>query len=185
MKKLNLFRSCLLLAVILVFAYCSKDGDTGPQGPAGPAGPAGPTGTQGPKGDTGTANVIYSSWTDTANWKPDTVMVGSVVTDTLGYFANISAPKLTLNILNTGEIKVYVNLSDDPNFPLVFPLPYNNGSVFIDPVFFPNTIQLYSNAELDGLPIRYILIPGKVPARMATVDWNNYDAVKKYLGLKD
>jgi hypothetical protein len=57
--------------------------------------------------------------------------------------------------------------------------------VFIDPVFFPNTIQLYSNAELDGLPIRYILIPGKVPARLATVDWNNYDAVKKYLGLKD
>ena len=185
MKKLNLFPSSLLLAVILVFTYCSKDGDAGPQGPAGPAGPAGPTGTQGPKGDTGTANVIYSNWIDTANWKPDTVMVGSVVTDTLGYFANINAPKLNLNVLNTGEIKVYVNLSDDPNFPLVFPLPFNNGAVFIDPIFFPSTIQLSSNVELDGLPIRYILIPGKVPARMATINWNNYEEVKKHLGLTD
>lgn len=188
MKKFNLFRLSLLSIVILVFTYCAKDGDTGPQGPAGPAGPAGPTGatgTQGPKGDTGTANVIYSNWIDTAQWKPDTVMVGSVVTDTLGYFANINAPKLNLNILNTGEIKVYINLSNDPNFPLVFPLPFNNGAVFIDPVFFPGTIQLSSNAQLNGLRIRYILIPGRVPARMATVDWNNYDAVKKYLGLKD
>ena len=185
MKKINLFRFALFLSTIIIAASCSKDGDEGPQGPAGVAGPQGPQGVAGPAGPAGTANVIYSTWIDTANWKPDTVMVGSVITDTLGYFANISAPKLTTSILNTGEIKVYLNFSDDANFPLVFPIPYNNGAFFVDPVYFPSTIQLYSNVELDGLPIRYVLIPGGAPARMATVDWNNYEAVKKYLNLKD
>jgi len=168
----------------LVFSYCSKDGEAGPQGPAGPAGPAGPTGQTGPKGDTGTANVIYSAWITNTPWKPDTVMVGSVVTDTLGFFADINAPKLTLNMLNNGELKVYVNLNTTAS-PYIVPLPFTNGSIFIDPAFFLNTVELYSNAQLTGLPVRYILIPGSVPGRMATVDWNNYEAVKAYLGLKD
>src|SRR5215207_3107608 len=110
MKKFNFSLAGFLLAVVLIFAYCSKDGEAGPQGaagPQGPAGPAGPTGGTGTAGPAGTANVIYSNWTDTTRWRPDTVMVGSVVVDTLGYFATISAPKLTASILNTGEIKVY------------------------------------------------------------------------------
>jgi len=183
MKKLNLLLPGLLFAIALLFVHCSKDGDAGPQGPAGPAGPAG-TGIQGPKGDTGTANVIYSPWIDTTTWKPDTVMIGSVIVDTLGYFANIKAPKLTNSILNTGEMKVYINIGTAAS-PVVLPLPYTDGFLFVDPAFFLTTVQLYSNFKLTGLPVRYILIPGSVPGRMATVDWNNYAEVKKYLGLKD
>ena len=184
MKKFNFFRSGILLVVIVVFAYCSKDeGDVGPPGPAGTTGPQGPVGPAGPKGDTGTANVIYSQWVNTT-WLPDTIMQGSVVIDTAGYFVNINAPKLTLNMLNTGEIKVYINLNT-PAAPVVFPLPFNNGAVFIDATFFTNTIQLYSNADLTGLPARYILIPGSAPARMATINWNNYAEVKTNLGLED
>jgi hypothetical protein len=186
MKKFNLFRFALFLSAIIIAASCSKDGGEGPQGPAGPAGPSGPAGAAGAQGPAGTANVIYSSWTDTAKWRPDTVMQGSVVVDTLGYFANISAPKLTASILNTGEIKVYVNLNTAAD-PVVFPLPFNNGAIFIDPVFFTGVIQLSSNIDLTSfrVPVRYVLIPGGAPARMATVDWNNYEAVKKYLNLKD
>ena len=105
MKKLNLFRISLLFTVILVFAGCAKDGETGPQGPAGPAGPTGSTGTQGPKGDVGTANVIYSPWLDvTYEAIPD-----QTTGDPIAWVAEIPAPKLTADILLKGEIKVYLN----------------------------------------------------------------------------
>jgi hypothetical protein len=191
--RLNFLRipSVLFLAITVLIAACSKDGDTGPAGPAGAQGPAGSNGAAGPAGPAGpagTANVIYSNWIDTANFRPDTIMTGAVI-DTIGYFTNISAPKLTLDILNRGEIKVYVNLGSDTD-PVVFPLPFNNGAVFIDPIFFLGGIQIYSNADLTGVvPFRYVLIPGGTAARPGPngkpIDWNNYKEVQAYLGLKD
>jgi hypothetical protein len=187
MKKVKLFLPCAICAaVIILVASCSKDdGAKGDAGPAGPPGAAGAAGAAGPAGAPGTANVIYSGWIDTATWRPDTVMTGSVVTDTLGYFANISAAKLDLTMLNTGEIKVYINL-DSPDDPTVFPVPFNNGAIYIDVAFFLNTIQLYSNGQLTDLPCRYILIPGGTTARTyKSINWANYAEVKAYLGLKD
>jgi hypothetical protein len=198
MKQKSLLWLFLSFIVLTVFFSCQK-GDTGPAGPAGPAGAngangaAGAQGAQGPKGDTGVANVIYSAWTDTATWKPDTVMTGSVI-DTLGFFANISASKLDVTILNTGDVKVYVNLNSEDD-PVIFPLPYNSGpflsGLYIDVVFFVNSIQLYSNADLTGFPFRYILIPGGVNAGRPIngagpgLNWNDYKQVKEYLHLKD
>jgi hypothetical protein len=189
-KLLNL-TGILFLSVILITASCTKEGPAGATGPAGPQGPAGTAGTPGApgapgaKGDTGVANVIYSDWIDSTTWRPDTVMTGSVI-DTLGFFANVNAPNLDLTILNTGEIKVYINLNDETD-PVVFPLPYNDGSIFIDVIFFMNTIQISSNADLTGIPFRYILIPGGVRAGrgVKTINWDDYKQVQQYLGLKD
>lgn len=180
MKKSKLLLPCLVCATMMIFVACKK-GDTGPAGPAGPTGATGATGSQGPAG---TANVIYSDWIDTATWVADTQHNGATI-DTLGYYALIDAPKLDLSMLNTGEIKVYVNAGSATD-PFVFPLPFNNGSLFIDVSFYLNTIQLYSNGKLNTVPFRYILIPGGTTARTAKViDWNDYKAVKAYLGLKD
>ena len=190
MRKAIPFLPYILSMALVVSVFSCKKGDTGPAGPAGPAGSAGSAGASGPAGPAGpagTANVIYSPWIDTAKWKPDTVMVGSVVTDTLGFFANIRAPKLDLTMLNTGEMKVYVNVNTAAS-PVVFPLPYNDGSIFIDPLFYLNNIQLYSNAQLTGIPFRYILIPGGTTSGRAAnnaINWNNYKEVQAYLGLKD
>lgn len=192
--RLKLLRipSIFFLAITILIAACSKDGDTGPAGPAGAQGPPGSSGAAGPAGPAGaagTANVIYSPWIDTANFRPDTIMTGPII-DTIGFFANISAPKLDLTILDRGEIKVYMKIGSATD-PVVFPLPFNNGSLFIDVVFFLNTIQLYSNGDLtgSGIQFRYILIPGGTAARPGpngkTVDWNNYKEVQQYLGLKD
>lgn len=180
--RLLLYISSVVLAIGVV--SCSKEGPTGPAGATGPAGPQGPGGAQGPAGQPGTANVIYSDWIDTTTWNADTVHNGATI-DTLGFFADIDVPALDTNILNHGEIKVYVNVSTDPTFPIVFPVPFNNGSVFIDPIFAPNIIELSSNSDLTGLPFRYILIPGGTHARTAKINWNNYNEVKAYLGLKD
>lgn len=183
-KTLQLLPFILSMALITTIVSCGKDGPAGPAGAAGPAGPQGPSGPAGPAGATGTANVIYSNWI-TTTWKPDTVMVGSVVTDTLGWYVDIPATKLDNNILNKGEIKVYINLGTTAD-PVVLPLPFNNGQVFIDPYYFLQTIELYSNGRLDNLPVRYVLIPGGTTARMSNaVNWNDYKSVQAYLGLKD
>ena len=183
-KNLRLLSHIFTTALVVGIVSCSKEGPAGPAGAAGPAGPAGAAGSQGPAGAAGTTNVLYSDWIDTTTWIADTVHNG-VTIDTLGYFADLDVPALDITILNRGEIKVYMNLSNDPTFPVILPLPFNNGSVFVNPVFLPNIIELSSNADLTAVPFRYILIPGGTHARMAKINWNNYNEVKAYLGLKD
>jgi hypothetical protein len=193
MRKLNTlfpFLLCVALAVTVISCEKPKDGEQGPEGPAGPAGATGATGAQGPAGpagpagQAGTANVIYSNWAATPAWRPDTVMVGTVVVDTLGWFVNIAAPKLDADMLNKGEIKTYINLGSTAS-PVVYPLPYSDGSIMINPLYATGIIQLYSNVRVNaGIPVRYVLIPGGAPARMA-INWNDYNSVKTYLGLKD
>ncbi len=201
--KLLLKRSTyllLLLAASVLYVACSKEGPAGPAGPEGPTGANGANGAAGPagpQGEPGTANVIYSEWLDVI-FEPDTFTNTQLTPprlDTFGYFANIEAAKLDANILNTGEIKVYVNMgtADEPN---VVPLPYYD--VYFNLNILVNlgvgNIALYSNGDVgtatdNGAKVfqyRYILIPGGTAARMAkSVNWNDYKAVKAYLKLKD
>lgn len=181
-----------LVAITFIFTQCQK-GDIGPAGPAGPTGPAGPAGSTGAKGDTGTANVIYSPWLDvtyTAEIDPNNG-------DTLDFVAHITANKLTQAIIDRGEIKVYMNWGTQTN-PDVAPLPILDvffTGLIINPEFLLQKIDLYANFNASTftqsgqkyLQYRYILIPGSVPSgRLAhTVDWNNYNEVKAYLGLTD
>lgn len=180
MKKLTLqFFATILVAVIISFSSCSKEG---PQGPQGATGAQGAKGDKGDKGDPG-ANVVYSQWTDTVKY----YLTSATTTDTI--FGHLSAPDITADILNMGDIKVYVNFysADDP---LVTSLPYYTGDGgFIEAYFFTGGIEILSNLNIDGLPLRYIIIPGGVEASgrraNAIIDWNDYNAVKKYLNLKD
>jgi len=192
MKQLNaLMTLCFAAVLMLLIASCSKEGPAGATGPAGPAGPTGPTGATGPKGDTGVANVIYSAWLD-ATYIADTVHTGAVI-DTLGFYFDANVPKLTNAILTSGEIKVYLNLNTAAS-PTIVPLPYFDPyfQISINPTFAASIIDIYSNIDLStvinaGSKVRqwrYILIPGGKPAR-SSIDWNNYEAVKKYLNLKD
>jgi len=170
------------MSSIILFSSCSKEG---PAGPAGATGATGPTGATGATGPAGTANVIYSEWLE--------------VTFKEG-FAEIEASALTADILNGGEIKAYWNIGS-ATAPLVVPVPCvvpivllveepeeGQPDAFIDPYYENGLITLTSNYNFTGL-FRYILIPGGTAARKAgpttEVDWNNYTAVKTYLGLRD
>ena len=112
MRQKFLAIPCILfLAITVIIAGCSKDGDTGPAGPAGPAGPtgaAGAAGVPGAQGAPGTANVIYSAWLSVP-FIADTFRTTGNVLDTAGFYADIAAPKLDLAMLDKGEMKVYVN----------------------------------------------------------------------------
>ena len=186
MRRTHQLLPLALALAIVTLISCSKTGPAGATGPAGPAGPSGPSGPAGPAGATGTANVMYSDWISTT-WKPDTIMQGNVVVDTAGWYVDIAAPRLDTAILNRGEIKTYLNLSSVAASPFIVPLPYFDGQVLIQPYYFPQTVELYSNLQLvNGLKARYILIPGGTHARTGnTINWNDYNQVKAYLGLKD
>lgn len=182
----------LLLAAAVFVSSCSKDGDTGPQGEQGPPGPAGPGGPGGPQGEPGTANVIYSDWLDVTY-----DAVKNEAGDTVAFDAIISAPKLTNEILSTGEIKVYFNWGTAAEMT-VDPLPlfdiYLGGGLSITTTFSAEQIYLFSNFDMSTFTdtngkqfqYRYILIPGGQTARSSkAVNWGNYKEVQAYLGLKD
>ena len=179
----------VLFAITLFLSNCGKKGDPGAPGPAGETGAAGP---QGSKGDTGVANVFYSPWLD-VTFLPDTIHKGSKI-DTLGFYSNISAPKLDINILSQGEIKMYVNLQNSKD-PAVSPLPYvdNFSGISITPTFIVQNINVYSNIDastvtqsgIKYLQYRYIFIPGSSAVQRKMVDFNNYNEVKKFYGIKD
>src|SRR5690606_16879937 len=100
MKNLNRLTLLTIIAVFTVFASCKKEGPAGPIGPQGEQGVAGTDGDKGDKGDKGdigTANVIYSDWLG-ADFQAALV----------NYGANFPAPALTEDILNTGEVAVYM-----------------------------------------------------------------------------
>lgn len=190
------------LSKILLVLFCAaltivgcKKGDTGPQGDPGPAGSpgsAGAPGAQGPKGDTGVANVIYSDWLD-VTFDP----VVNSADDTVAWTATIPAPTLSDVILNTGEIKVYLNAGTAAD-PSVFPLPITDlfaltGVLNLNLYFTLQTINIYSDADAGtftdngekAFQYRYILIPGGVHGIPKQMDWNDYNQVKSVLGLKN
>ncbi len=185
----------ILVIVVSLFLTNCKKGDPGAQGPAGQNGAAGPAGAQGPtgaKGDTGVANVYYSAWL-TVPFLPDTIHNGNSI-DTIGYYSNITAAKLDTNILFRGEMKVYVNLGTSAN-PVINVLPYFDAysGINITPTFLLEKINIYSNADVSTvtqngmkyLQYRYIFIPGSNMVLRKIIDFNNYNEVKKYYGLKD
>jgi hypothetical protein len=202
MKKISSvfpFLLCIVLAVTVV--SCEK-GEDGAQGPAGPAGPAGAAGAQGPAGaagaagQPGSANVVYSNWLD-VTYAADTVHNGALI-DTLGYAAEIDAPKLADSIINKGTIKVYWNVNTAAD-PTIVALPYfETGGLFggvpltVNTFFRIQKIFLYANFNVSSFTeqnqkvwqYRYVLIPGSTTGR-SNINWNNYAEVKAYLGLKD
>ena len=204
MKQRSYLWLFLSLIALTLFFSCKK-GDTGPAGPQGPAGADGAPGTpgaqgpQGPKGDTGVANVIYSEWLD-VTFDPivDSTDINNL--DTVAWIAEIPAPTLTDEILNHGEIKVYLN-AGFPSAQSVFPLPITDlfaftGVVNLNVFFSLNTITLYSTEDAStfiptgetekAFQYRYILISGVLAGRgVNLVNWNDYSQVKAYLKLKD
>ncbi len=185
----------LILAIAILFASCSKTGSTGPAGPAGPAGSQGASGATGATGATGSANVIYSPWLN----------VTYSGADSSGWSATIAAPKLVDSILNKGEIKVYFNAgSDSTGDQVVIALPIYEPfliGAIINPYYTPQKITLIASGNVSSFTIRtyhyfqyrYVLIPGGVTAlpvsaygtKATSVNWNDYNQVKKYLNLKD
>jgi hypothetical protein len=149
-------------------------------------------GDDGAKGDTGTANVMFSPWL-TVDYAPTLNSAG----DTVIWFATIPAPKITKAIIDSGTVKVYVNIGSSAD-PYVFPLPLTDyygltGVQNINLYFTVGNIELYATedggTETSGgnkvWQYRYVIIPGGVPTGRSAVNWNDYEAVKKLYNITD
>lgn len=194
----NLFKipAILFLGFTLILSSCTKEGPAGPQGPPGPTGPQGPAGANGTNGAPGApgapgqTNVVYSPWLN-VTYEPASA-------DSSAWRAQIAAPKLVDSIINRGSVKVYLNIgSDSADAQIVMPLPVYEPflvGAIINPYFQKNLITLIATGDVGSFQIRnynyfqyrYVLIPGNIrDGRYAGLDWNNYNAVKKYLRLPD
>ncbi|OQP60802.1 hypothetical protein [Niastella populi] len=147
-------------------------------------------GDDGAKGDTGTANVMFSGWLN-VKFQPQTNNDG----DTVVWTAEIDAPKLTKAILDSGTVKVYLNIGTAAS-QTVFPLPiadFYYAAAYIESLnlyYTPGKITMYASQDASTETVagqtyyqfRYVIIPGGVPAgRMGT----DYQAVKDYYKIPD
>lgn len=194
--KTKLFFQILLSGCLLLMGC---EGEEGPQGPKGDKGDTGAPGAQGSKGDTGasgaagatgTANVIYSDWL-AIPVKPN--FKGS---DYKEY--GISAPKVTKEIFDNGMVYAYARSGGSAS---TFQLPYSfrnaytcqirlaQGWVFYSEDWMaPGTVSAawLNNDKTDYFThLRYIIIPGGQKARVAGLDYSNYEEVKRYYNIPE
>lgn len=185
-KVKHLISTLLLFIVVITSAAC--EGPAGPQGPKGEEGASGPKGDQGPQGEEGTANVIYSEWLDIVWNQSDNNTNKSM-------YINESRVSED-DFMETGMVVVYLREVVSGSTPVIYPLPYSFGSTYLYPLVtnVPNLqgILLMNSStdggnvsSLNGVQIRYILIPGGIPAKMNPSFLNDYDAVVEYYGLEE
>ena len=149
-------------------------------------------GDDGAKGDTGTANVMFSPWLD-VDYDPTLNNAG----DTVIWFGTIPAPKLTKAILDSGVVKVYINIGSSAD-PLIFPLPITDLYALtnisqLGMYFTVGNIELYCDIDAGTVTsggvkqgqYRYVIIPGGVPTGRSAVNWNDYKAVQKLYNIPD
>jgi len=173
MKKSFKFLSTgILIASLIILNSCSSsDGEVGPKGDTGASGE---TGAAGPKGDPGSANVIYS------NWIPAT-FTGSGSS----YSASITVPKLTQEMLDKADIRVYWTTENR-----VLTLPYaqvlSGTSYTVHQRFYVGKIELLASyAITSAQSFRYVIIPGGVTARKKPLSQMSYEEVKALYNIPD
>jgi hypothetical protein len=199
-KRLLLSTLPLLAAGIMIISCKGEDGAVGPAGAKGDTGAQGAAGAQGAKGDkgdkgdAGTANVIYSDW----------IAIPATPFDKGGNYKeySISAPKITKDVFDKGIVYAYARSGGSAS---AFQLPfYNNlqaNMVYDCRVRIAQGWFIYNetwagsgavnstwiNTEKTGYfsHIRYVIIPGGATARVASVDYTDYESVKKYYNLPD
>ncbi|WP_207506235.1 hypothetical protein [Telluribacter humicola] len=185
MKKLRLLAGCVFMATMITWLGACE-GPQGPAGPAGPAGQQGPTGTTGPAGPAGTANVIYSNWAAAGAWNRTNVFGVDK------FYIDITAARLSQEILDRGVVLVYTKLSVENN--QVRQLPVSIISQFteelIDYSLRVGVVRVWSTPVRPPVTpeantqFRYVLIPGGQASRM-NFEKLTYDEAKAMFNLPD
>lgn len=183
-----------------MFSSCKGDeGAVGPAGAKGDAGAQGTAGAKGDKGDAGTANVIYSEWL------PMPAQAAASLPGRKNF--SFSAPKITQEIADRGLIYAYIKHSSGGFVPLPYADKYllGNGNVYgsflstflygvgsisfnqdwLTPGDIPDGFATATSVVGGYTHLRYVIVPGGVAARIASLDYMDYEAVKKHYNLPD
>ena len=182
--KLQLFKNfAVLLALGMLFGACEKE--------------VGPKGETGPQGEKGTANVIYSDW----------LPVPTTPSGNLPNRKNFSfaAPHITQEVIDNGLVYAYLKHQSSPGMT---PLPYAGkyvlgtdvigsylttillgvGSIslnqdWLTPGNIPAGFANSSTVNGGFTHLRYVVVPGGQRGSSASVDFNDYESVKKHFNL--
>ena len=162
MKKLFLF------FFLLSFTACTIHESDVP-GPVGPPGPA------------GNANVIST--------EPITLNTWFYEASPNWYVADIDAPEITADVVNTGLVMVYQRIQSGQN-PVWIPLPDTYGNVTTNYDFYRGGLSVYSfNVDNTtpiaptGMVVRFVVIPDSFRKANPTANWKNYEVTKEILDL--
>lgn len=189
-RSFSIVLTALVLGSSLLFSSCEGPaGEVGPAGPQGATGAAGPQGATGATGQTGNANVIQISYA-AKTWAI-----------TRGSAQQFVFPNVTPAIMNSSAILVYMTTASTPSNTTPYPWYSIPGTVlstdraehefYFQTTFAGNTsgINVYrkiASASTLTATTRIILIPANdLRNGRQTVDFNDYNAVKKYYNLKD
>ncbi|GAB4026163.1 hypothetical protein [Spirosoma gilvum] len=175
-----------LFGILICFITCKgPQGDVGPQGVAGPTGQ---TGLQGPQGPQGVANLITSAWTmvKATDWKSDN--------DPQYFYIKLEDKNITQAVVDKGVVMAYYR---NPAHPaVVLSMPSVTDKLSVGYFFLVDQGKGYMNFDLSffiprKVPIdfdtefRWVIIPPNPGGRLAAVDWQDYEAVKRALNLID
>lgn len=189
MKKITYLFSTLM---VVTFLNSCK----GPAGEVGPAGPAGAAGAAGPKGDVGTVNISTTGWIKVTK---ETYAKGyrqedNVFYTGVGFSGNPVVDKITQKTLDEGIVLAYNRLVGGSDVYLI-PFDYYDGSNHITYSLNlePKSVNfyVYFSKAIDPKTyfvdeeVRIVVIPPASGARLASINWKDYNEVKKAFDLKD
>ena len=158
----------MFFAVLTVFSCRGEDGEDGDPG------------------ENGNTNVIVS------DWKFSTLPKDTVIDNTTVRVVTVAAPELTAARHEKSVVYVYLDYGGGP-----FPLPFTsrNGNRTSTITYFtkvgkvrPIRIPDDGGATLSipsFIQFRYLIIPSGSLKNSSQVDYNDYEAVKKYYNIKD
>lgn len=169
-------------ATIMLFASCAKDGDTGP---AGPAGQNGTNGTNGVNGQDGNSNVkIYYFGPDTLS---STVTVKN----------HLLAAEVTQNMIDSSLVLLYYQSSTFPDFWYAAQGIGPSASFQTRWYVTPGINLFIELRDLDGTAysggqvilkkLKLVVAPSSAFSgnRYGQVDYNDYKATMKFLGVQE
>ena len=138
MKNLKL--AFILSSVFVLAIIGCKKGDAGPAGPIGPAGPD---------------SVTYSPWI-TLNTPLSIGTAGDS-----SYSQTVTAASITQTVLDKDVILSYVNLANNPATEVDL-VATSSLSFAVSETFLVGKVDLFSRANLTGIPYRFVIVPGKI-----------------------
>jgi hypothetical protein len=157
--------TAFIFSVFILFSSCKKEG---PEGPAGKDGNA----------NVKSGTITFSNWT----WDSSNSYL----------YSNFTWTELTSSVVNGGAFYIYLNTTSGwaPLPRTIYPSPsytqsqryvYNVGSFKI----IVQDSDLIQPASPGSWTIKVVAVDGTVRKANPDLDWNDYEEVKRRLGLED
>ena len=175
MKKSILYLTLMAVIIIYITASCAKEGPIGPQG------------IQGEKGNPGSVNIkTYNITFSNSDW----YFLGTLGNSDARWVADFYNSEITNDVFNNGTVLMYYKSSSghwvslpqtfySGTFSYTLTYGYNNGSVFL--ARYDSDLNPINPGYLES---KIVIIPGS-GKKYWDVDYNDYEAVKKYFNIKD